>query len=44
VEATRMVVPIGALYTPLKEREEYLPVNYDFVACKSCRAILNPYW
>ncbi|KAG4094109.1 hypothetical protein H8356DRAFT_1346990 [Neocallimastix lanati (nom. inval.)] len=43
VEATRMVVPIGALYTPLKEREEYLPVNYDFIACKSCRAILNPY-
>ncbi|KAJ3092767.1 GTPase-activating protein S23 [Quaeritorhiza haematococci] len=44
LEATRMVVPIGALYTPLKEREGFAPFQYDPVTCKApCRAILNPY-
>lgn len=42
LEATRTVVPIAALYTPLKEREEAPPVNYEPVTCKPpCRAILN---
>ncbi|KAI8817160.1 uncharacterized protein EV422DRAFT_542658 [Fimicolochytrium jonesii] len=44
LEATRMVVPIGALYTPLKEREGIQPFAYEPVTCKMpCRAILNPY-
>lgn len=44
-EATKIVVPIGCLYTPLKERAEMPPVNYEPVVCKPpCRAILNPYW
>ncbi|KAI8806266.1 hypothetical protein BJ742DRAFT_855267 [Cladochytrium replicatum] len=44
VDATRLVVPIGALYTPLKEREGYQPLAYEPVACKPpCKAILNPY-
>ncbi|KAF9648469.1 hypothetical protein BDM02DRAFT_3144262 [Thelephora ganbajun] len=44
IEATRTVVPISALYTPLKHREDLPPVLYDPVACKPpCRAILNPY-
>ncbi|KAJ3340011.1 GTPase-activating protein S23 [Gonapodya sp. JEL0774] len=44
IEATRMVVPIGALYTPLKEREDLQPVFYEPVTCKPpCRAVLNPY-
>jgi len=45
IEATRTVVPISALYTPLKVREDLPPVLYEPVACKPpCRAILNPYW
>lgn len=44
-EATRTVVPISALYTPLKEREDLPPVMYEPVTCKApCRAVLNPYW
>ncbi|WVO16590.1 protein transporter SEC23 [Cryptococcus depauperatus] len=45
IEATRTVVPISALYTPLKEREDLPPVMYEPVTCKgaSCKAILNPY-
>ncbi|OWZ65695.1 protein transporter SEC23 [Cryptococcus neoformans] len=45
LEATRTVVPISALYTPLKEREDLPPVMYEPVTCKgsSCKAILNPY-
>ncbi|TPX68583.1 hypothetical protein SpCBS45565_g03043 [Spizellomyces sp. 'palustris'] len=44
LEATRMVVPIGALYTPLKEREGVQAFAYEPVTCKMpCRAILNPY-
>ncbi|KAL7412681.1 hypothetical protein BDY24DRAFT_392338, partial [Mrakia frigida] len=44
VEATRMVVPIAALYTPLKARDDLPAVIYEPVTCKPpCRAILNPY-
>ncbi|KAL8278680.1 hypothetical protein RQP46_008972 [Phenoliferia psychrophenolica] len=44
IESTRTVVPIGALYTPLKERADLPPVLYEPVTCKApCRAILNPY-
>ncbi|KAL5499189.1 SEC23 [Sanghuangporus vaninii] len=44
IEATRIVVPISALYSPLKQREDLPPVLYEPVACKPpCRAILNPY-
>ncbi|KAG2133378.1 hypothetical protein BD769DRAFT_1446300 [Suillus cothurnatus] len=44
IEATRTVVPISALYTPLKQREDLPPVLYEPVTCKPpCRAILNPY-
>ena len=43
-QATRMVVPLGVLYTPLKERADLPPIQYDPVHCarQSCRAILNP--
>ncbi|KAL1924493.1 uncharacterized protein VTP21DRAFT_4147 [Calcarisporiella thermophila] len=46
VEANRMVVPISCLYTPMKDREDFVenPIWYEPVACKApCRAILNPY-
>lgn len=46
-DATRTVVPISALYTPMKESEERAqlpPVAYEPVTCKPpCRAVLNPY-
>jgi len=43
LEATRLVVPIGCLYQPLKERD-LPPIQYDPVQCtrSTCRAILNP--
>eukprot|EP00126_Sphaerothecum_destruens_P008410 Sdes_comp20201_c0_seq1m13515 len=45
IEATRVVVPIGCLYTPVKEREDLPPVYYEPVVCTktSCRAVLNPF-
>ncbi|KAI9509017.1 hypothetical protein F5148DRAFT_1190636 [Russula earlei] len=45
IEANRTVVPIAALYTPLKQRHDLPPVLYEPVTCKStpCRAVLNPY-
>lgn len=44
LEATRLVVPLGCLLTPLKERPDLPPVQYDPVLCSrpTCRAILNP--
>ncbi|CDR42011.1 CYFA0S08e02586g1_1 [Cyberlindnera fabianii] len=44
-EANRMVVPIGALYSPLKTIENLRIANYEPVACAQpqCRGILNPY-
>lgn len=46
LEATRMVVPLGCLYTPIKERPDLPPIQYEPVLCTrpTCRAILNPYW
>lgn len=45
MEASRLVVPIGALYTPLKEKTDGTPLlQYEPVTCKApCRAVLNPY-
>ncbi|XP_076441689.1 protein transport protein Sec23A-like isoform X2 [Babylonia areolata] len=45
LEATRMVVPLGCLFTPLKERPDLPPIQYDPVLCTrpTCRAILNPF-
>jgi hypothetical protein len=46
IEATRMVIPLGCLLTPIKERTDLPPIQYDPVLCTrpSCRAILNPFW
>lgn len=45
LEATRMVVPLGMLYTPLKERPDLPPIMYDPVLCTRpvCKAVLNPF-
>ncbi|TKA64886.1 Protein transport protein SEC23 [Cryomyces minteri] len=37
-------LPIGALYTPLKEKTDTPLLQYEPVSCKApCRAVLNPY-
>ncbi|WEW58749.1 GTPase-activating protein S23 [Emydomyces testavorans] len=44
MEASRLVVPIGAIYTPLNERPDAPLLQYEPVTCKQpCRAVLNPY-
>lgn len=43
-EASRLVVPIGAIYTPLKEKTDTPLLQYEPVTCKApCKAVLNPY-
>lgn len=44
IEAAKLVVPLGGLYTPLKERPDLPPVQYEPVLCSraTCRAVLNP--
>lgn len=37
-------MPIGALYTPLKEKPDTPLLQYEPITCKSpCRAVLNPF-
>ena len=45
LEATRMVVPLGCMYTPLKPLPPELePLPYEPVVCKgTCPSILNPF-
>ncbi|CAN0026792.1 unnamed protein product, partial [Ectocarpus fasciculatus] len=44
LEATRIVVPVGCLYTPMKSRHDAPPpLAYDPIRCNGCGAILNPY-
>ncbi|KAI5287493.1 GTPase-activating protein S23 [Ascosphaera aggregata] len=44
VDASRMVVPIAAMYTPLKEKPDTPLLQYEPVTCKApCRAVLNPF-
>uniref|UniRef100_A0A671MTM9 Protein transport protein SEC23 n=1 Tax=Sinocyclocheilus anshuiensis TaxID=1608454 RepID=A0A671MTM9_9TELE len=40
LEATRMVVPVASLFTPLKERPDLPPIQYEPVLCSraTCRA------
>jgi len=44
LDATRIIVPLGCLYTPLKPTENLQLVEYEPVMCKArdCGAILNP--
>ena len=43
LEATRMVVPFGALYQPLKAIDGLPCVPYEPISCKGCGGILNPF-
>lgn len=44
IDSSRLVVPLGCLYQPLKERPDLPAIQYDPVLCtrNTCRAILNP--
>lgn len=46
LEATRMVVPLACLLTPIKERLDLPPVQYEPVMCSrpTCKTVLNPLW
>jgi hypothetical protein len=43
IEATKCVVPFGAVVTPRKPLPDMPVVPYDPVRCKGCAACLNPY-
>uniref|UniRef100_A0A060T3C0 Protein transport protein SEC23 n=1 Tax=Blastobotrys adeninivorans TaxID=409370 RepID=A0A060T3C0_BLAAD len=44
LEASRTVVPISALYTPLREKTDLAVLQYEPVTCRApCRAVLNPF-
>jgi len=45
MESSRLVVPIGALYTPLKEKPDTPILQFEPVTCKQpCKSVLNPFW
>ena len=43
VEAGKVVVPTGVIYTPLKQREDLPVAVYDPIFCsnQNCKSILN---
>lgn len=45
LDATRIIVPVGCLYTPMKATENLQLVEYEPIMCKArdCGAILNPH-
>lgn len=43
LDATRVVVPFGVMVNPIKHIPGMPLLPYDPVACKSCKAVLNPY-
>lgn len=44
LEATRCMVPLGCLYTPLKKINNMPePLPYDPIRCNGCPAVLNPH-
>eukprot|EP00931_Biecheleriopsis_adriatica_P053118 TRINITY_DN3103_c0_g1_i1.p1 TRINITY_DN3103_c0_g1~~TRINITY_DN3103_c0_g1_i1.p1 ORF type:complete len:784 (-),score=151.16 TRINITY_DN3103_c0_g1_i1:236-2533(-) len=45
LDSTKITVPVGCLYTPLKQTDGLQVVEYEPIACKGreCGAILNPH-
>ncbi|CAD7958275.1 unnamed protein product [Amoebophrya sp. A120] len=43
IDATRIVMPLACLYTPLKKTDQLRVVNYDPLNCRKCGAVINPY-
>lgn len=47
LEAARLSVPLGTMYTPLRPIVDMPVVEYHPVTCKNvgqCGVVLNPYW
>ena len=45
IDASRMVVPLAAMYQPLKKGDSLVRVYYEPVQCKGpCKSYLNPFW
>ena len=43
LEANRLVIPLGAVVTPLKQVEGLTSLQYEPVRCRGCQGVLNPY-
>ncbi|KAJ1606218.1 putative Sec23 [Cryptosporidium canis] len=43
LEATRVEIPLGCLFTPLKESSKLQLVEYEPIRCRASGCILNPY-
>lgn len=43
IDAVSCSVPIGCLYTPLKQISDREPLNYSPVVCRGCGSVLNCY-
>lgn len=44
LESSRMVVPVSALYTPLREYDNFTVLGEEPATCRDpCRAVINPY-
>ena len=46
LEASRLVVPLSCMYTPIKALDNLAQVQYDPIHCKGqqCSSVLNPFW
>ena len=47
MDAALVVVPVGCMYSPMKQIESMpAALEYEPVRCKQakCAAVLNPYW
>eukprot|EP01080_Neovahlkampfia_damariscottae_P005477 gene5477-9295_t len=42
LDQSRMIVPVGCMYTPLKEISGMPVLQYEPVCCKTCKTVLNP--
>jgi protein transport protein SEC23 len=43
LNATRIVVPVGCLYTPMKDIQKLPVLEYQALPCRGCGCVLNPF-
>eukprot|EP00271_Cylindrocystis_brebissonii_P003700 TRINITY_DN14953_c0_g1_i2.p1 TRINITY_DN14953_c0_g1~~TRINITY_DN14953_c0_g1_i2.p1 ORF type:complete len:764 (-),score=184.54 TRINITY_DN14953_c0_g1_i2:842-3133(-) len=43
IDATRSIVPMATMWTPLQKFPDMPILSYEPVRCKGCEAVLNPY-
>jgi len=41
--ANRIVIPLGAMYTPLKNIQGIANLDYSPIVCKACSSMINPF-